>query len=87
MIDSEIDHEFSMEVDDQKENVAPNDMDFSGGLDVQPIGDLFQLCKCSCGTRKLSVLVYTILCQVGVTGRESDAFFDRVGAYRARAAH
>ena len=81
------DYDFSMEIDNLKENIESNDMDFSSVLDVHAIGDLFRLCKRSCGSRKLSVLVYMILRQTGMSWRECDVILDQVGAYRARAAH
>ncbi|CAF3035196.1 unnamed protein product [Rotaria sp. Silwood2] len=34
---------------------------FKSRLDLFSIGDLFELCKLECGSRKLSVLVYMVL--------------------------
>lgn len=67
--------------DDEDEHMAP------GKLDIHAIGDLFQMCKNECGSRKLSVLVYLIL---RFSGQKWDVINDllgQMGAYRCESAH
>ena len=79
--------DYSMEIDDQEKDIDSTPMDFSSELGFSSIGDLFQLCKGSCGSRKLSVLVYMILRQVGISWRDADTILGQLGAYRVVAAH
>jgi hypothetical protein len=58
---------------------------FPEKLDVHSIGDLFQMCKNECGSRKLSVLVYLILRFSGKTWHYIDDLLGRIGAYRCEA--
>lgn len=81
------DTEYSMEIDDRENDTDGKKMDVSSEYDLPSIGDLFQVCKLSCGSRKLSVLVYMILRQVGVSWRDTDAILVQIGASRVQAAH
>lgn len=81
------DSEYSMEIDEREKDTDSNSIDFSTRLDLPAIGDLFQLCKRSCGSRKLSVLLYMILRHVGISWRETDVILAHLGAYRTAAAH
>ena len=56
-----------MELSDWDPEDDCTEKDFKSEWDFHAIGCLFQLCKSSCGSRLLSVLVYMILHQVGLS--------------------
>jgi hypothetical protein len=60
---------------------------FKYKLDLSMIGDLFEMCKSSCGSRNLSVLIYTILRHLDLTWRRTDDLLRSIGAYRCESAH
>ena len=37
-----------------------DESDFTDKLDIPTVGDLFQLCKTACGSRKMSMLLYML---------------------------
>ena len=51
------------------------------------IGDLFELCKKECGSRKLGVLLYIVLRHFGIFWRRIDQFMMKVGGLRCFSAH
>ena len=73
-----------MEVDYEEEEDESDDeydeKNFSYKLDFPMVGDLFEMCTSLCGCRKLSVLIYTILCHFGVnTWRQIDDILRSIG--------
>ena len=77
----------SIELNDWDPEDDYTEKNFQSEWDLHAIGDLFELCKSSYGSRKLSVLVYMILRQVGLSWPDTDAVLGDIGAYRVRAAH
>ena len=61
--------------------------DFKSRLDLFNIGDLFEICKLECGSRKLSVLVYMILRYFDQTWRNIDCFLQSIGGCKCQVAH
>ena len=86
-MDEDEDYGNSMELNDCYPEDDCTEKNFKSEWDLHVIGDLFELCKSSCGSRKLSVLVYMILHQVGLSWRNTDAILGNIGAYRVRTAH
>lgn len=60
---------------------------FKQRLDLGMICDMFVICKRLCGSRKLSVLIYTILRHIGLDWRYIDDLLKSIGAYRCESAH
>ncbi|CAF3407145.1 unnamed protein product [Rotaria socialis] len=56
-------------------------------IELPIIGDLFEICKSACGSRNLSVLIYTILRYLNITWRDTDGLLKNIGAYRCENAH
>jgi hypothetical protein len=82
-----IDSNYSMEMEDQEKDIESNGLNLCSESDLNSIGDMFQGCKRSCGSRKLLVLVWTLVRQIGIIWREIDGIMDRIGAYRVETAH
>ncbi|CAF1384088.1 unnamed protein product [Adineta ricciae] len=75
---------------EEKENGSEGesgDENFKYKLDLPMIGDLFEICKSTCGSRKLSVLIYTLLRYLNFTWRQADEVLKSIGAYRCENAH
>ena len=64
-----------------------DESDFTSKLDIPTVGDLFQLCKTACGSRKISVLLYMLLRHLGHKWAQIDDLFQAIGAYRCETAH
>ena len=71
-----------MELNDWDPEDDCTEKNFKSEWDLHTLGDLFELYKNPCGSRKLSVLVYMNLCQMGLSWRDTDAVLGDVGAYR-----
>ncbi|CAF3149412.1 unnamed protein product, partial [Rotaria sp. Silwood2] len=71
----------------QEENDDGEDMMAMVKIDLKTIGDLFNLCKKECGSRKLSVLLYMLMRKLGHSWRSTDQILDSIGAYRCQAAN
>ena len=61
--------------------------DFKSRLDFFNIGDLFEIRKIECGSRKHSVLVYMILRYFDQTWRNIDCFIQRIGGCKCQVAY
>ena len=85
--DEDEDYGNSLELNDWDPENDCTEKNFKSEWDLHAIGDLFELCKSFCGSRKLSVLVYMILRQVGLSWQNTDAILGNIGDYRVRAAH
>ena len=64
-----------------------DESDFTSKLDMPMVGDLFQLCKTAYSPRKISVLLYMLLCYLGHKWSQIDDLFQAIGAYRRETAH
>lgn len=86
---SDQDEEFTVSMDEEEmiADEAVSDTDFLRKLDVPTIGDVFELCKEQCGSRKFSVLLYMILRHLGHPWRLVNELLPKIGAYRCQAAH
>jgi len=86
---SDQDEEFDVSMDEAEtvDDDAVSDTDLLSKLDVATIGDVFELCKEQCGSRKLSVLLYMILRHLGHPWRLVNELLPKIGAYRCQAAH
>ena len=85
--DEDEDYGNSMELNDWDPGDDCTEKNFESEWDLHVIGDLFELCKRSYGSRKLFVLLYMILRQVGLSWQNTDAILGNIGDYRVRAAH
>lgn len=56
-------------------------------IDPQTIGDLFELCRHGCGSRKLTTLLYMLLRHLDFPWRLIDDVFRKIGANRCETAH
>ena len=63
------------------------EMEFKIGLNVPRISDIFELCKPECGSRKLSVLIYTIPQHLNYKWREIDSLLHSIDASQWKIAH
>ena len=54
---------------------------------IEDIKDLFQMCISQCGVRKLSVLLYMLLRNVGLSWKEVDKILSSIGGYSCQSAH
>ena len=61
--------------------------DFTSKLNMPTVGDLFQLCKTACGSRKISVLLYMLLRHLSHKWTQIDDLFQSIGAYHCETAH
>ncbi|CAF4204039.1 unnamed protein product [Rotaria sp. Silwood2] len=75
------------EVDDIFDAIVDENDGFLKKLDYLIIGDLFELCKADCGSRRLSVLLYTLLRITGQSCRFTDDVLEKIGAFRRVHAH
>ncbi|CAF1537614.1 unnamed protein product [Rotaria sordida] len=64
-----------------------NSMNFKNKFDLLSIGDMFELSKRKCSLRKISVLLYMILRNLGHTWRDIDTLLRQIGGSRCEAAH
>ena len=71
----------------KEENDNSNDTDIIEKIDLEAIGDLFELCKKECGSRKLSMLLYMLMRKLGHSWRSTDEILANIGAYRCQTAH
>ena len=85
-IDEEDKPEITFEADVCHEE-SGDESDFIYKLDLPTIGDLFQLCKGPCGSRKMSVLLYMLLRYLGHKWEQINDIFRAIGAYRCETAH
>jgi hypothetical protein len=78
-----------MEVDSVSEMKKPDENGHGSleNMDLLVVGDLFEMCKSDCGSRKLSVLLYMLLRVLGRTWRSTDEILRQIGAFRCRHAH
>ncbi|CAF1389676.1 unnamed protein product [Adineta ricciae] len=75
------------EADDIFDSVIDDDDGFLKKLDYSILGDLFEVCKADCGSRRLSVLVYMLLRITGQNCRFTDHVLEKIGAFRRVHAH
>ena len=85
--EEEFENVVGMEVDDEESDDEGGERSFKDKLDLPTIGDLFQMCKSACGSRKLSVLIYMILRHMDHSWQQVDDILHTFGAYRCRTAH
>ncbi|CAF1444407.1 unnamed protein product [Rotaria sordida] len=71
----------------EEDDDVADGMDFKDKMDLPSIGDVFELCKRGCGSRKLSVLLYMVLRHFGHTWRAIDALLHDIGGNQCRVAH
>ena len=75
-----------LEVDIRDEELG-DESDFTDKLDLPTIGDLFQLCKTACSSRKVSVFLYMLLRYLGHKWTQIDDLFQAISAYRCETVH
>ncbi|CAF4141033.1 unnamed protein product, partial [Rotaria sp. Silwood2] len=71
----------------EEDDDVADGMDFKDKMDLPSIGDVFELCKRGCGSRKLSVLLYMVLRHFGHTWRAIDALLHDIDGNQCRVAH
>ncbi|CAF1438458.1 unnamed protein product [Rotaria sordida] len=54
---------------------------------INDIGDLFEMCKEQCNSRKLSVLLYMTLMHFNIRWRDAEKFMTRIGGTWCMTAH
>ncbi|CAF0923301.1 unnamed protein product [Didymodactylos carnosus] len=67
------------DVDDNDCDFVHDDMTLRDKIDTASIGDLFELCKKECGSRKLTTLVHMIMRHVGHDWRFIDDILRSIG--------
>ncbi|CAF3877071.1 unnamed protein product, partial [Rotaria sp. Silwood1] len=75
------------EADDVFDTIIDDNDGFLKKLDYSILGDLFELCKADCGSRRLSVLLYMLLRITGQSCRFTDDVLEKIGAFRRVHAH
>ncbi|CAF4206429.1 unnamed protein product [Rotaria sp. Silwood2] len=76
-----------MNLEEDDDDDLTNSMNFKNKFDLLSIADMFELCKRECGLRKISVLLYMILRNLGHTWRDIDTLLHQIGGNRCETAH
>ena len=75
-----------VEAGEQENDSMTDQMNFKGKLDLPSIGDVFESCKCQCGLRELSILVYMVLRHFDNTWRDIDVLLHNIGGNQCKIA-
>ena len=76
-----------IEAGEQETDTMTGQMDFKDKLDLRSIGDVFELSKCECGSRELSVLIYIVLRHFAHIWRNIDALLHNIGGNQCKIAY